>query len=371
MKLSFFLKTFLVIAVLVAGAYFFVSSMKPIATVAEARRSVAVRSVPGTLQVKAKQAMAIRSDLQGRVSESNLDLGSTVGEGDVLIQLDLGDIELMIEKAKTEIEAAELVLKQGSSRQFELVTVKERLADVQRRFDAGIASRSDLEARERDVTEVERAIEAEQTAKEVRIAQLNNELKLLERNLDKMTIRAPMAGVVTEVLAYRGDLIRAGQEVANMMSLDRIVEAKVSEENFSGIEIGQIARVKFLGYGDATFDAEVVKTLPIADPLTQRYTVHLDVDIPDEKLFPGLTGEATITLDERDQAIIIPGTALIGDRLFVVEDGVIEMRQVDKGYGSMTNIEILSGIDSGDMVVIEDLDLFKEGDQVRQKIKTF
>ncbi|MBC2605076.1 efflux RND transporter periplasmic adaptor subunit [Pelagicoccus albus] len=365
MKLSFFVKFFLVVALLAAGGFYFINSMQPVAAVAEAKRSIAVRSVPGTLQVVAEKEMAIRSDLQGRVKESMLELGADVKEGDVLVQLDLGDLELMIEKVKTEIEAATLSLEQGSTRQFDLVTLRERLEDARRRLDAGMISQSDLDARQRDVTELEQAIEAELNVKQVRLRQTENELKILERNREKMTIRAPMDGVITDVLVYRGDLIGSGKEIAYMMSADRIVEVKVSEENFAGVEVGQIARVKFLGYGDATFDAEVSKTLPVADPLTQRYTVHLVVDIPMEKLFPGLTGEATITLDERENALIIPGTAIIGDRVFAVEDGLVKMKKIEKGYGSMTNVEIVSGLEEGDLVIVEDLDLYKEGDQVR------
>lgn len=371
MKASSLLKILSVPAVLVAAGFYFVSSMQPEALIAKAKRHVAVRSVPGTVQVVAKQETAIRSDLQGRVVSTNLALGKTVSEGEVLLSLDLGDIEISIEKVQIEIEAAEILLEQGSSRQFDLVAANERLADVERRFDSGLASKSELEARRRDVTELEQAIEAELNAKEVRIAQLKNELKLMERNRDKMTIRAPLDGVITEVFAYRGDLIGGGQEVARIISLDRIVEVKVSEENFAGIELGQIARVKFLGYSDQTFDATVSKTLPVADPLTQRYTVHLDVDIATEKLFPGLTGEATITLDERDQALIIPGTAIIGDRVFVVEDGVVGMKTIVKGYGSLTNVEILSGLEEGDQVIVQDLDLYKVGDRVRTIEKIF
>lgn len=365
MKLGFLLKTLAVVAVLVAGGVYFVSSMKPVATVAKTKRHVAVRSVPGTLQVVAEREMSVKSDLHGRVLESNLELGATVREGDVLMSLDLGDLEIQIEKLQIEREAADLILEQGSSRRFSLITLQERLEDTKRRHEAGDASKSEVEARERDITSTELAIEAELNSKKVRIAQLENELKALERTRDKMTIRAPMDGVITEVLAYRGDLISGGQQVARMISLDRIVKVKVSEENFSGIELGQIARVKFLGYGESTFSATVSKTLPVADPVTQRYTVHLDVDIETEKLFPGLTGEATITIDERDRALIIPGTAIIGDRVFVVEDGLVSMRQIEKGFGSMTNVEILSGLKEGDQVIVEDLDLFKVGDRVR------
>lgn len=371
MKIGTLIKVLLVLAALATAGFYVIASLKPVALVATAKRHVAVRSVPGTVQVKAEKEMSIRSDLQGRVKESHLELGSEVKTGDLLIALDLGDIEIAIEKLHLDIEAAQISIEKGSSRQYDLVSVKEKLADAQRRFDAGIISRSELEAQERDLTEIEGAIEAEMNQKELRKSLLENELKLLERNREKMSIRSPIDGVVADVMAYAGDLISSGQQVATIISLDRIVEVKVSEENFSGIEVGQIARVKFLGYSDQTFDATVSKTLPVADPLTQRYTVHLDVDIPREELFSGLTGEATITIDEREQALIIPGSAIIGDRVFVVEEGVISIREIVRGYGSMTNVEILSGLEEGEQVVVDQLDLYKEGDKVRTEIFTF
>lgn len=371
MKISLLIKILLALALVVAGGYYFVGSLQPSALVAKAKRHVAVRSVPGTVRVVAEKEMFVRTELPGRVLETRLELGEQVKEGDLLIAMDLGDLEIGIEKVKIDIEAAELALEQGSGRQFDLVTQKERLADAKRRYDEGAASRSELEQREREVRGTEQAIQAETNVKQVRVAQLKNELKMLERNREKMSIRSPIDGVITEVFAYRGDLLRGGQEVAKIMSLDRIVEVQVSEENFSGVEIGQIARVKFLGYGDSTFNAKVSKTLPVADAETQRYTVHLDVEIDREKLFPGLTGEATVTLDERSDAIIIPGSAIIGDRVFVVKDGVVGIQEIAKGYSSLTNVEILSGLEEGDQVIVDDLEMFKAGDQVRTQQKIF
>lgn len=371
MKSRLLVKLLLAAVALAAGAFYLISSLKPSVEVATVVRSVAVQSVPGTIEVMAAKEMSIRGDLQGRVKESRLELGATVSEGDLLVSLDLGDLEIQMEKVLLEIEAAELILKQGSRRRFELVTLEERVAETERRFEAGIASKSELDARRRDLTEIEQGIEAELNAQQLRIEQHRNALKLLERNKEKMSIRAPLDGVITKVWAYRGDLIGGGQEIAKMISLERIVAVKVSEENFSGIELGQIARVKFLGYGAAMFDAKVSKTLPVADPQTQRYTIHLEVDIPTEKLFPGLTGEATITLNEREKALIIPGAAIIGNQVFVVQDGVVSMRRVVKGYGSLTSVEIVSGLEEGEQVVVDSLDLIKVGDRVRISARGF
>lgn len=372
MKIGTIIKLLLVLSLSGVGCMYFLNTLKQLAVVAVAKTGIAPNSVPGTVLVRAEKEMNIRSDLAGRVIESKLELGKKVKEGDILLALDLGDLELQIEKVKIDISAADLIRKNGSPREINLVVAREKLIDAQRRFDAGGISQLALTTNERTVTEIEKTVANDINSMEVKIAQLQNGLKRLERQNEKMSIRSPVDGVITEVFAYRGDLVRSAQEVAKIISLDRVVEVQVSEENFAGVEVGQVARIKFLGYGSETFSATVSKTLPVADPTTQRYTIHLKVDnIEDEKLFPGLTGESTITLDERPGAVIIPASAIIGDKVFFVNEGIVSIIQVEEGYGSMTSIEIRSGLSAGDQVIVEQLELFKEGDSVRVTTKSF
>ena len=369
MKSGLLIKIAMVAALIAGGCIYFLNTLKPVAIVAEASRSTAVQSVPGVVKVKAAKEMFLRCEESGRIVESALELGKKVEEGEVLLSLDTGDLDLALEKIEIEIEAVNLVLEEGSSRQFNLITANERLAEVEENFRRGMASKSDVELRERSIKELEQAIDNEIRVQKVRLAQLENELKVYARKREKMSVRSPIAGVITQVAAYKGDLIRSGQEVATVISLDRIVEVKVSEENFSEIELGQLARVKLLGYNNRAFDGRVSKILPVADEGTQRYTVHVDLDIEPEKLFPGLTGESTITLDERKDAIIVPGTAIVGDKVLLVSNGIVSVKRIEKGFGSMTNVEILSGLSEGDLVIVDKLELFKDGDRVRTSLK--
>ena len=109
---------------------------------------------------------------------------------------------------------------------------------------------------------------------------------------------------------------------------------------------------------------KVSKVLPSADSETQRYIVHLDVEIELAKLIPGLTGEVSIITAERSNTVIMPRRALIGEKVMVVSDGIIEIRTVESGYESLNEVEIVSGLAVGELVVIEELDLFRDGDRV-------
>ena len=185
-----------------------------------------------------------------------------------------------------------------------------------------------------------------------------------------MTIVSPIDGIVTEIFAYEGDLIGGGATLAKVVSQTRVVEVKVSEEHFVGLEVGMPAQVAFLGIDGEQFKAEVKKIIPVADSSTQRFTVHLDVEIDRERLDPGLTGDATITLDERESALQIPRQAVISNSVLVVKDGIVERREIETGYTSITAMEILDGLTDGEQVIVEDLHLFDDGDRVKTEPKS-
>jgi len=215
---------------------------------------------------------------------------------------------------------------------------------------------------------VERAeddIAREKLRNEETLQNLENVIKRLKRQKEKMTIISPIDGIITEVHAHEGDLIGGGYQVAKVVSQTRIVEMKVSEEHFVGITTGMPAQVSFLGIELEQFDAKVEKIIPVADPTTQRFTVHLEVDIERERLDPGLTGDAVITLNEHENALLIPRQAVVRNDVLVVKDGVVSRKEIQLGYTSVTMIEVLDGLSDGDQVIVENLHLFDDGDRVK------
>ena len=110
----------------------------------------------------------------------------------------------------------------------------------------------------------------------------------------------------------------------------------------------------------------MIKILPVADPTTQRHLVHLEVaDIEPEKLVPGITGEVSITVGQRDATAVVPRRALIGNFAYVVENGVVVKKQIEKGFVWLTGVEITKGLAPGDEVITEDLDRVRDGEHVR------
>ena len=353
------------VAVLIAvAAWLGVQTMRPEALVVAAKRERAISAVPGSVTVLAERALQVKSDVGGRVLSSKLELSAKVVAGGVLVELDKTDVELQIEQLENDRDAAQRRIKIGTATQYELLNAKDQLATFEVQHRQGTITAVDVEKQNRLVKQLEQKLELENVANAQALARIETDLKVVRRKRDLMTVRSPVEGVVSAVFVKPGDLIATGEPLATIIADSRVIEAKISEENFSGLRLGQRATMRFLSYGATLYPAKVEKILPAADPLTQRYMVHLSSEIDPKLLVPGITGEVNIVVDARDNAIVIPRRALLGRSVFVVKDGRVELRTVEVGFTSLNAVEIVRGINEGDLVIVDELDRFRAGDRV-------
>jgi RND family efflux transporter MFP subunit len=355
---------FVLIALAVALIYF----TRPVAKVVRVVRGKAVDAVPGSVTANAEYEMELKSEIGGHLIKSALDEGKHVQKGEFLVQLDAGDIDIEIEKLQLDEDTLKKRIAVGSPAQLQLDGAKVAFADVERLHKLGQMSDNDFESQQRSFESVQWQLKLEQIDNQSQIDTDENALKVKRRERDKMTITAPFDGVVSKVLARPGALIDMGAPIAILISTSRTVVARISEEDFTGIRLGQKASVRFLGYGNELYSATVSKILPTADPDTQRYEVFLNVDLPLERLIPGLTGEVSIVVGEHENTLIVPRRALFGDSLFVVKNGRVRLRTVTVGYVGLNEAEILGGVEEGERVIVEEIDQFRDGENVRSII---
>lgn len=358
------------VGIVLAAVYFGISYyLRPEALVAPARRGTAVRSVPGTVTVKAEFDRELKSDVTGRVKTSELEIGRKFFKGDTLVTIDSGDVDLEIERIKNEIVAAKRRAEIGSTLTADEKNKADALEILERQVKNGASSPIEFEREKRLYQQLVQRRELEEVTLRLALETLQNQLRAKEREKSKMTITAPADGVVTGVIAQVGDLIGSNSPIAAWMSIGRTIEAKLSEENFSQIKLGQRAIVQFLTFGSQTYSAKISQVLPNADSATQRYTVYLDVAVPEGTvLVPGLTGEVSFIVDERANAVVIPRRALVGEHVYVAEGSRLSLRKIQKGFDGMTEVEVVDGVKEGDLVVIEQQDRFRDGDRVRLQV---
>ncbi len=364
---SLLLKLALVLVVFAGLAVVAFVGLQSRARVATVTRGLAVDAVTGSVMVHADGGIRELKSLAGGtvVWCEAIDPGDKFIERDKLVQLDTTELERARDKLERnylqERERVKIRLESDYSRKLaaEAVETAKRLkalgtvSDEQVRSAEMALAKIETELRLTTYNDVQAEIEFKAAMAEMQL------------QLDRMTVRAPMDGAIEGALTWRGALINAGQPVALIFSNKRVVAAKISEENFGRIQIGQPARLRLLTYGDTEYDAVVSKLLPTADD-AQRFTVHLDVQVDPEQLKPNSTGEVTITVDERKDAKVIPRRALINnDQVLVVKNGRVEQRKVAAGFVALNVVEILEGLDDGEQVIVENLEQFRPGSRVR------
>ena len=355
----------LVVTAAAAAAVWF--TFRPVATVAIVKPGPATKIVPGTVVVTAEKTSEIKSEAEGRLVESQLLPGKVVKEGETLAQIDHSDIDIEIQHWESELAAMKKTIElSDATADRNWKTTEEAFKETERLHK--LQSLSDVA-----FTQAQRAHESATQQREVtavanarQVENLENKLQTLRLQRTRMTVTAPFDGVISQVSANKGDLINNKQALATLITLTRLVTGKISEENFADVQVGQKARVNFLGYHDEMFDATVSKKLPTAEEATQRYLVYLDVAIAPERLLPNLTGEVAVKISEHEAKALVPRRAIFdGTFVYVVESGRVAKRKVELGYTSLTVAEVTNGLQAGDQVIVDNLDQFAEGDRVR------
>jgi RND family efflux transporter MFP subunit len=364
----FWLKLIVVVAALAAIAYGVRQYVRPIAKVEAVISGDAVDAKPGSVTVKEKYSMQMKAAIAGRViaKDYNLDPGMKIKAGDILVQLDTGDIDIEIQAAKNTYESSKAKVAVGSVSKYALESATSDFTHTERLFKMGQISDSDYQKARRAVETIKQQQMMEDVLNQENLDLDQTTLATKERAKDKMTISAPFDGEVSYVYAHPGDLIDTGSPIVALITLAREVQAKISEEDFADIKVGQKVSTTFLPYGDFVYNGVVEKILPTADPETLRHLIDLTItDIPPAKLIPGITGEVSIEVGKRHANAIIPRRALLNENVYVVKDGKVELRQVKKGYVWLTGVEILEGLEPGEDVIVEDLESFRAGDSVK------
>ncbi len=364
-KPNFIPRLFLVLLVLggIAAATLF--SFRPTVRVVAAYKDKSYEAVPGSVVVREEYPLDLMSEVEGFVEASVLDPGRKVNKDEIVAQLNTGALLLEIKQLKSEYAATQERFEIGSDVAIQLENAKFKLEAAKRRLRDGSLAQADFNEMERNFQGIQNRVKLEDVNNRQTLETFKNSIAGKEILLKKMTITAPFDGIVTAVFFRPGALLPAKTPIAKLITISRTVEAKISEENFQGIKLGQKATVRFTG-GRENLDAKVIKILPTADPETQRYVIHLDVKIDPEQLVPGATGEVTVIIAERPDAILIPRRALKNKKsVFVAVDGRVQLRPVEVGYTDLMLAEITKGVAVGEKVIVEELDKLQDGDRVR------
>lgn len=335
--------------------------------VSRAEQKTARDEVLGIVEIKDFHTITLKFERGGIVLSDDISVGQKVREQDTLMELDTEELELsmellQIEKTFFEEKSLlpredELDLNEASGNLFR----KKELFEMGReREDAVIDAERYLAAttgnRERILLEED----LDQKSRE-------NDIKKIQYSLDRMVMKAPVDGTIVEVLARRGDYVRQSQPVIKLIDERRLIVGQISEDDFFKVRVGLPLELHLKAFPNTVFRGRIQQILPMSDPETRKFEIYINADIPQDKLIPGLTGEIVVIADRREDAVIVPSQAVYEGNVLKVEGNRVIKTPVQTGFVNLTEIEILDGVEAGDIVVTESNNMIKDGKLVRTR----
>lgn len=169
-------------------------------------------------------------------------------------------------------------------------------------------------------------------------------------------VKASIGGTIYSVDSYVGEKVSTSTALATVGdSGDLQVVAKVSERYLSTLKVGMSATFTTSAWPDEPFKATVSSISPTVDTTSRTVEVTLKIDEKDVRLKEGMYVSLTLTVEEQDDVLMVPTTAIgsyLGEPvLFVVQDGKAKRVSVTPGSANDTSTIIESGLQAGDQVI--------------------
>ena len=142
------------------------------------------------------------------------------------------------------------------------------------------------------------------------------------------------------------------------------ITAEVDEEDIARVKVGQKVLIKADAFAERVLEAKVDRITPKGDPVNKTFRVR--VVLPDDTpLLVGMTTEINIITQERENALLIPATALMDGKVLTVENGYARTLAVRTGIRGRTMTEILDGLSPDQPVIAAPPQGLKANDRVR------
>ncbi len=278
-----------------------------------------------TSEVKAYKDVDITPATSGvRIDKITVDVGDRVKAGELLVQLDPTQYNQQMLSVKT------------------LKADYERLKAV---YEAGGISLQTL-----DQAKMSYDIQAE-------VAQN------LKKNIE---LRAPVSGVITARNSEEGNLVTGGP-ILHLSQINRLkVLADISEQFFPNVKVGMAVDVASDIYPGEVFEGRVSLIYPALNATSRTFTVEVTLPNAKERLRPGMYARTTFNMGTKE-GVVVPDVAVqkqfgsAENFVYVVKDGKAERRSVKVGRTVGSMIDILSGVESGEEVIVTGFSRMSDG----------
>ncbi|MGJ5641803.1 efflux RND transporter periplasmic adaptor subunit [Formosa sp. S-31] len=369
-------------------------------------------TVSATGKIQPEVEVKLSSEVSGEIIELPVREGQEIKKGDLLVRINPDIYQSSVNRSQATLQNAKSGLNQAEA------SLKEAKANYQRNkqlFDKGIISKADWD---KAVSTYEIA-EANKAAAYYSVQSAGATVTEANDNLNRTTIYAPMSGTISKLDAELGERVvgtqqMAGTEIMRVANLNNMeVEVDVNENDIVKVEIGDSTIVEVDAYLKKQFKGIVTEIANSADgELTSDQVTNFKVKVrileesyadlikgkpaSYSPFRPGMTATVDIITEKRKDVIGVPISAIVVKNdttpvkpgapkpviadsdekyecVFVKEGDVAKIRVVETGIQDNSNIEILSGLNEGEQVIIGPYNTvtksLNSGDKVEEKVE--
>lgn len=378
-------------------------------------------SAPLTLvgTTQPRELVSVRARVEGHLESLRVDVGDRVSAGQELGRLDTSLLDAAVREAESgvagaraEAASAEAGVVQARSALEQARLALQQAEVEQERYarlaERGIASRQEAEQRATTARTARQAVEAatqqvlaQESLAAAAAARVRAQGALVtgaQQRREFTVLRSPLDGLVVARLFAPGDLVQVGGEVLRVGDFSSVeVALSVSELELSRVEPGRKVPVRLDAFPDRVFTGTVARISPQADPVSRLVPVEVSLDNPEGRIGSGLLARVQLDDGGEERLLVLesalqvdrprgpPGTAGPRQgpdggaalppeggegRVFVVREGSgrgpqVQAREVRVGARADGQVEILSGLEEGDRVVVRSEKPLQPGMRVR------
>jgi RND family efflux transporter MFP subunit len=331
--------------------------------------------------VTARRRATVSSKVTGKVLEVNVEEGKAVRQGQMLARLDDSQVRSALNVAEAQLAASKRAAAEDEAHLREAELTRARRLQL---LKEGVVGKAELDASEAQVESLKARIAMAQ--EQVRVSE--SQVRARRVDLDDMVVRAPFSGVAISKDAQPGEMVspvsagggftRTGIcTIVDMSSLE--VEVDVNESYINRVHPGMPVEAILDAYPDWRIPGHVIATIPSADRQKATVRVRIAFEKLDPRILPDMGVKVAFLAEAAPEAaaaaqaprLLVPKNAVRKidgrDVVFVVKENVAERRAVRTGAADGDHVEVLSGLQVGEQVVVDGPATLADGTRVTIK----
>lgn len=333
--------------------------------------------LPGSIQAVTEAPILARAT--GYLKRRLVDIGDHVKEGQLMAEVDAPELTQQVQQAVATLEQARAVQEQANA-SLEQGKANEQLARTTAERYAALVQRGAVSKQENDnfqaqhaaqkanVLALEKAVNAARSSVNAALANVAR-LKEVESH---QRVTAPFTGVITVRNVDTGALVNEGATLLFRIAQTSRVRTyiNVPQAEAGGMKVGVKATIKVPDLQSKDFVGTITHTADALDPSSRTLLAEVQVDNADGLLMPGMYAQVLFKTPRREPPVVVRSEALLiraqGPQVAIVRpNNTIHIKLVKLGRDAGESVEVLEGLEEGEMVVVNAGDRVLEGVKVK------